>query len=211
MASLLTVIVACVLVAAQASAHSSSLALPLLDQFQEAVWPRIHVSKDTPYLSQQGYTISNFRHENCGGANDAIKINHLSITSNLLITASVTLRADIVAPVQVKLDLAKKVLFFITVPCTNNIGSCTYPDVCARLEEGTCHPQAEALGLCKCPFSAATHEVQDLDLLVSFLEGAEIPPTLEALLPGDWRAKATVTNNGNALGCIQLFFTLSKA
>lgn len=43
-----------------------------------------------------------------------------------------TMRTDInlTAPLAVKVELKKHIGFWIPVPCDNNKGSCTYPDIC---------------------------------------------------------------------------------
>ena len=55
---------------------------------------------------------------------------------------------------QLSLSVKKKVLFWITVPCIDNVGSCTYDNVCDLLVTFACPPPFKKYGIpCSCPFA----------------------------------------------------------
>lgn len=62
---------------------------------------------------------------------------------------------------QLDVEVEKKVVFWITVPCVEHIGSCNYPDACPLLEKLNCPPVFEKYGIpCKCPIAAVRSNSQ---------------------------------------------------
>ncbi|KAG8225758.1 hypothetical protein J437_LFUL005717, partial [Ladona fulva] len=91
-----------------------------------------------------GFTKQNARNKlriawsNCGTDSDPVKINDLTITPEplsvpglLTLTADVDLKSNITSPIKVSVIVKKKSFFgWVEIPCLDNIGSCTYEDVC---------------------------------------------------------------------------------
>ena len=68
---------------------------------------------------------------------------------------------------QLDLKVEKKVLFWITIPCVDNVGSCDYEDVCVLLQQIPCPPEFPKYGIpCSCPFKPVSRSRQ-LNLLAA--------------------------------------------
>jgi len=183
--------------------------VPAWVRFQHAVAPK------DPFLSQMGYTISEFSWEDCGGSDDVIHINSLSLTHDLRITGSLTTSAEVNAPINIELDLYKKILFWIKVPCLGLIGTCTYENVCDKMAAlfPTCPDQVSALGLpCHCPVSAGNYAVNDLDIDLGILEAAgyTLGSLPSIITNGKFRAEIRVMQDHQRLGCAKAAFTLHQ-
>jgi len=55
---------------------------------------------------------------------------------------------------QLSLTVKKQVIFWITVPCIDNVGSCTYDDLCNIMTQFGCPAPFKEYGIpCRCPFA----------------------------------------------------------
>ncbi|XP_054423889.1 ganglioside GM2 activator isoform X2 [Pteronotus mesoamericanus] len=115
---------------------------------------------------KQSYQVSSFSWENCDEGKDPVLIKSLSVEPNPVVDpgnvtvsaetqTSVTLRS----PLKVELIVQKEMAgLWVKVPCVEQIGSCTYEDMCDILDiyvppGEPCPEPLHAYGLpCHCPF-----------------------------------------------------------
>ena len=51
-----------------------------------------------------------------------------------------------------ELTIKKKLFVWITIPCIDHVGSCTYPDICSQSNASSCPPAFKKYGIpCSCP------------------------------------------------------------
>jgi ganglioside GM2 activator len=90
--------------------------------------------------------------------------------------------------------------FYITVPCVDNVGSCTYNDICKDWAQ-VC-PQYAKFGIpCTCPIPANTYTITDLV--------ADITTKLPSVIDGDFRITANILSpTAGHVFCLQAEVTL---
>ncbi|NXI72697.1 SAP3 protein, partial [Anseranas semipalmata] len=162
--------------------------------------------------------VGGFFWENCSDGKDPIVLQSLSVApdpisipGNLRISAAVNGRKGMASPVKVVL-LVEKALgdLWIQLPCINQLGSCTYDDICTILDNlippGTpCPEPLLTYGIpCHCPFKAGSSSLPASDIP---LPDVELPPWMTN---GNYRIMAVVSRNGEELACIKLAFSLQS-
>lgn len=101
------------------------------------------------------------------------------------------------APLQVSVVLKKKMVFWITVPCIDGVGSCTYNDVCSMIT--ACPTAFKEQGIpCNCPVKQALYKLTN----GAFSINANIPG-------GEYRMTASISMQGVAVGCYNINFNFS--
>lgn len=93
--------------------------------------------------------------------------------------------------------------FYVKIPCIDNVGSCTYGDIC-KLWADACPKQFEKYGLpCNCPFPAKTYTVSDVVV--------EIAGKLPGIVTGEYRITGNmVSASAGHIGCLQVIVDLAK-
>ncbi|CAH1778277.1 unnamed protein product [Owenia fusiformis] len=116
-------------------------------------------------LRPSGLKVKSFSWGNCGSSSDPIQVHNFTLSpdpiklpGDVQAGFSVTFKESFGAPLQAKLEIKKKVLVWIPIPCVDNIGSCTYDDVCSFIPLSPGDPCPYPLsdyGIpCTCPFPA---------------------------------------------------------
>ncbi|KAH3756281.1 ganglioside GM2 activator [Pelomyxa schiedti] len=161
-----------------------------------------------------------FSYSNCGSTSDPIQITALSVSpspitfgENVTVSGTVKLTKQITA-MTLALKLEKQVIGWMNIPCVDNIGSCTYDDVCLILDKiaqnYTCPDLLVENNIpCVCPYPAGTYVLPTTTMGPIPLP----PPILDWLTDGNYRVTATMTdpNNGGArLGCYVFMLSLSS-
>jgi len=164
-------------------------------------------------ISRQNLTMYGFQWSSCGKADDPVQIKTLSISPDPIVTPG-NVQAELDAVITRKVTsisslvvVMKKKLFgaWIEVPCVNNIGSCTYTDICAMAEKIECpHELVEKGFTCRCPVEAKEYAVSEATFKIPDLP---LPATVEN---GDFQVKATIMDGSSELGCYNFGFTLKK-
>lgn len=99
--------------------------------------------------------------------------------------------------------MEKKVAgFWVKVPCLDNLGSCTYDNVCGTWAEA-CPKYFAKYGLpCTCPIPPNTYTLTD----VTEFDSQKLPPGSA----GDIRITANlVSKTSGAFTCLQLLLTIA--
>lgn len=93
--------------------------------------------------------------------------------------------------------------FFIKVPCVNNIGSCTYYDICTHWTP-ICSALFAPYGVpCVCPIPANTYTIPDMTV--------EATQTLQPDEHGTFRIYANLlSGSAGQLGCLGLEINISS-
>ncbi|KAL7721211.1 Ganglioside gm2 activator protein [Entamoeba marina] len=109
---------------------------------------------------------------------------------------------------QLALKFQKEVLFWITVPCEKQIGSCTYPDVCKIVNNITdkCLNATRPHGFdnvpCSCPIQPSRFAAS---LTIPTIE---LPDSIEWLVSGNYRVHFDLTADDETLSCYDMQFSL---
>jgi len=165
-----------------------------------------------------------FTYKSCGPASDPIVIATVSLTpsnpvvlgANLTITASGSTSEAITSTNLAKaaVTIAKSVFgVYIDIPCLDNVGSCTYTDLCGLLANASC-PSLQTYGYdCKCPFAAQSYNIPNSQNPNPLVVSLPLPPSwLDWLTSGDYEAQATLyDNDSNILVCESIQVSLSEA
>ncbi|XP_013409566.1 ganglioside GM2 activator [Lingula anatina] len=147
---------------------------------------------------------------NCGQASDPIVVKNLTLSpqpvrvpGNITVSGAVIFKENLVSPISVKVTMEAKEFFWITLPCEDNVGSCSYANVCAMMPPSQqCPPQLVKIGLqCKCPVKAGTYVVPPLSVALP-KPPISVPATT-------LKVKAEFSHKEQALGCYQLEFAVN--
>lgn len=100
--------------------------------------------------------------------------------------------------------MEKKVAgFYVKIPCVDNVGSCTYGDLCNQWAQ-VCPTQFAKYGLpCNCPFPAQTYTVSNV--------GVPITGKLPGIVDGNYRITANLKSaSAGHVACLQVIVDLSQ-
>jgi ganglioside GM2 activator len=148
-----------------------------------------------------------FSWKNCGSSSDLLVINSLSLTPDPLrapgtfsLTFDVTIQANFDAPLKLSLELKKyEVFFWLTIPCIDDMGSCTYGNICQQLAGLTCpKPFDDNKIPCKCPFPKGRYT-----LPTSTFDLQKSVPS------GDYFVQAQLSSGSQAVNCIAMYFSIA--
>jgi len=148
-------------------------------------------------------TLQHFSWKTCGSPSDPIQIANLTLSpdpiklgSLIKVTGSGQITLDLGAPIEVDLTVQKKVFVWVTLPCIDEMGSCTYSDLCARLPPPPCPQPLIAANLpCNCPFPAGTYSVKDLEVV---FDSTKYPAWLTE---GDFKVHVVLKKDGQSIAC----------
>jgi len=161
-----------------------------------------------------------FNWKNCAGTSTPIQLasivllpDPLSLGKNLSISASGSTAIDVTPDVakSISLTIKKKVWGnWITIPCVQNIGSCTYQDPCALMDkDAKLCPTIQPYGLpCHCPIKANHYGTPGAGITVETKN-----PGYSWLADGDFSVQATINGakSGEVLGCVYAEVTLKES
>ncbi|XP_002734286.2 ganglioside GM2 activator-like [Saccoglossus kowalevskii] len=145
--------------------------------------------------------------KNCGSQSDPIRANVSLMPDPVPVPGKVTAAFDaifdvnVLPPLKVVLEIKKEVAgIWVPIPCIDNVGSCTYDDICSLIPippTEPCPPPFSTYKIpCTCPFPKGTYKLPSSDI-----EIPEIPNIPEWLTNGEYQATATLSNQGKRLAC----------
>ncbi|XP_060096276.1 ganglioside GM2 activator [Heteronotia binoei] len=159
--------------------------------------------------------VYSFAWQNCGPSDPAwikslnIIPDPICIPGDMTVCASATTTVAIEAPLKGVIVLEKKMGdMWLKIPCMDNIGSCTYNNLCAMLDElippgQLCPEPLQSYGIpCHCPFKAGTY---NLPPSVIYIPNLDLP---SFLTNGDYRIKIVLSMGDQELGCAKISFSL---
>jgi len=176
------------------------------------------VMKMHQHISQNEQKVGTFfSWTNCGNKDDPVQVKQLSVLpdplpfpGNITLAVNVNNTIDLKSPIKVDLELYKhEVFIWIPIPCIDNVGSCTYDDICELLATiPECPPELKKYGItCKCPILKADYVVPTTTIDVV------IPgPIPTFLVSGKYKARANVTNaaTNEPIICLEVTAELTK-
>ncbi|XP_042309166.1 ganglioside GM2 activator [Sceloporus undulatus] len=185
-----------------------------LQQQQQQQQPMVLLEKAWPRWATQ---VENFSWENCGPSSNPAGIKSLSIgpdpvviPGNIRISASLYTSVALTAPLKVVVVLEKRLgEMWLKVPCVDQLGSCTYEDICALLDSvippgQPCPEPLLSYGLpCHCPFKAGTYNLPQSDI---YIPKIDLPAFLTN---GDYKIQAVIFMGDQEIACVRLCFSLS--
>ncbi|KAI3379216.1 hypothetical protein SNEBB_006036 [Seison nebaliae] len=149
--------------------------------------------------------------ENCY-SNSPMFVQNLTFPDPLLInrdnTFSITLdqKRTIDSPLKGKLEIEYKVgPVYVEIPCIDDYGSCTYDDLCKRLESVQCPPELKEQHFnCTCPIIGPNIvQVNNITLPLH-------PPAKLSIPTGDYKLKLSVDNEKDHMFCLEVFFKIEN-
>ncbi|XP_015731371.1 ganglioside GM2 activator [Coturnix japonica] len=162
--------------------------------------------------------VGGFSWEDCGNGRDPVVLRSLSVAPDpisipgtLRISAAVSSSKAMASPLKAVLVVEKALGdLWIQLPCIDQMGSCTYDDVCTVLDNiippGTACPEPLlTYGIpCHCPFKAGSYSLPASDFT---LPDVELPSWMTN---GNYRVRAVVSSKGQELACVKLGFSLQS-
>jgi len=145
--------------------------------------------------------------KNCGGRKDMASVTSVKVTPDpvvlpgtIKVTAKGVVKETVTAPFKVSVKLEKKILFWITVPCKDNVGSCTYADVCPMIPPvPDCPP-----GLtCNCPFKKGPLDLPETEVDLTSV-------VLPNIATGDFRLTLKGSHGKKPVFCTQVYASLKQ-
>eukprot|EP00111_Clytia_hemisphaerica_P004853 TCONS_00013955-protein len=145
-----------------------------------------------------------FSYSNCAEGSDlnikslSISPDPITIPGNVTIGLDAAISTEITDITSAALVLKRKIFgVFVEIPCVDNLGSCTYNDVCSLLAKIECPQQLIDMGFkCHCPFPAKEFNVPAGTVIA--LPKLPLPSFAEN---GDYEAKVTLSNGSTVLAC----------
>ncbi|KFV55178.1 Ganglioside GM2 activator, partial [Tyto alba] len=171
--------------------------------------------------------LGGFAWENCGDKRNPVVLKSLSVApdpisipGSLRISAAVSSSKTMASPLKAVLVVEKELGdLWIQLPCIDQLGSCTYNDVCTILDNlippgTTCPEPLLTYGIpCHCPFKAVRLKPPAGVMPTALLASDFILPDVELpswMTNGNYRVRAAVSNGGEELACIKLAFSLQS-
>uniref|UniRef100_K9IH48 MD-2-related lipid-recognition domain-containing protein n=1 Tax=Desmodus rotundus TaxID=9430 RepID=K9IH48_DESRO len=166
--------------------------------------------------AKQSFRISSFSWENCDEGKDPVLIKSLNVEpspivdpGNVTVSAETMTSVTLSSPLKAELTVQKEMAgLWVKVPCVEQIGSCTYEDVCDILDiflppGEPCPEPLHAYGLpCHCPFKEGKYS---LPKSVFTLPHLDLPGLLST---GNYRIQSILSSGEKRLGCFKMNVSL---
>ncbi|XP_069878780.1 ganglioside GM2 activator [Dipodomys merriami] len=166
--------------------------------------------------SNQLSKLGSFSWDNCDGGKDPAVIQSLTlepdpivVPGNVTVSVQGKTQVPLSSPQKVELTVEKEVAgFWVKIPCVEQLGSCTYDNVCEMLDNyippgQTCPEPLYTYGLpCHCPFKEGTYSLPSSDFTLPDLE---LPSWLST---GNYRVQSILSSGGERLACIKIAVSL---
>ncbi|XP_075297926.1 ganglioside GM2 activator [Opisthocomus hoazin] len=159
-----------------------------------------------------------FAWENCGDETDPVVVKSLTVAPDpitipgtLTLSGTVSCGETISSPLKAVLTVEKQLgSVWIQLPCIDQLGSCTYDDVCTLLDDAippgtSCPEPLLTYGIpCHCPFQEGSYSLPESNIE---LPEVELPSWLTN---GNYRVQAVISSDGNQLACMKVTFSLQS-
>ncbi|XP_077182639.1 ganglioside GM2 activator [Paroedura picta] len=161
--------------------------------------------------------VRNFAWQNCDHSAPAwvkslnVIPDPVCIPGDVTVMASGTTTETLDSPLKVIVVLEKRIGdMWLKVPCVDQLGSCTYNDICHYLDiyippGQKCPEPLRSYGIpCHCPFKVGTYNLPPSDI---YIPSMDLP---SFLTNGDYRLKTKMMHDNEQLACLKLFFSLQS-
>lgn len=164
----------------------------------------------------QPSVLASFSWDNCDEGKDPVVVKSLTLEPDpIVIPGNVTVSAEaktsvaLKSPQKVELTVEKEVAgFWVKIPCVEQLGSCTYDNLCDLLDiiippGELCPEPLHTYGLpCHCPFKEGTYSLPPSDFSLPDLE---LPSWLST---GNYRIVSVLSSGGQRLACVKIAASL---
>ncbi|XP_053574659.1 ganglioside GM2 activator [Bombina bombina] len=164
-------------------------------------------------------TVNSFTWANCDGESLPGKIKSLSVSpdpislpGDLTVSTVLTTTVPLVSPLKVVISAEKKLFGeWIKVPCVDNIGSCTYDNICDFLDllvppGQECPEPLHSYGLpCHCPFRSGSYSLPETTFTIP---NVSLPSWLAN---GNYRVTVILEAGEKEMGCAKFTFSLAAS
>ncbi|XP_005097572.1 ganglioside GM2 activator [Aplysia californica] len=153
--------------------------------------------------------LKSFKWQDCGTSAEIVKIQGLTVTPDpvvlpggISVKFSATINETVDAPLKMQVELKKHEAFiWITIPCIENLGSCTYDDLCETLMGATCPPEFVKNNIpCKCPFTKGSYSLPTTTFQV---DTNQVPS-------GDYHAQIHLFYGTKPVYCLDAYATIDS-
>ncbi|GJQ83166.1 hypothetical protein Trydic_g15398 [Trypoxylus dichotomus] len=154
------------------------------------------------------HEIKDFKLTRCIGTDgDPINLENVTITIGNevkpVVTGVFSTEIDLYPPLKVSTLLERKIFFWIVMPCVNNMGTCTFNDICKYSRPvGEACPAVFKNLPCRCPVKKGTYQ---------------IPPRISnvfkesVIFSGEYKGTINIFSNGTRLACYDTSFKIYDA
>lgn len=167
-------------------------------------------------ISKRPSQLGGFSWDNCDEGKDPAVIKSLTlqpdpivVPGDVIVSAEGKTSVPLTSPQKVELTVEKEVAgFWVKIPCVEQLGSCTYENVCDLIDQyippgETCPEPLHTYGLpCHCPFKEGTYSLPSSNFTVPDLE---LPSWLST---GNYRIQSILSSGGKRLACIKIAASL---
>lgn len=154
---------------------------------------------------------SGFKWSNCGSSADPASLLSLQVHPDPIRIpglVSVSFKGSLVYNVTAPLTVSLKVEYRVpiidywkSIPCIENVGSCSYSNICDLLPSGDCPAFLSKQHLpCHCPVPQGKYKANKLSV--------EIPKKYHYIPHGDYYVKALISHSGKRLACYEIYATI---
>ncbi|XP_006863957.1 PREDICTED: ganglioside GM2 activator [Chrysochloris asiatica] len=159
--------------------------------------------------------LGSFSWDNCDEKDPAViesltlEPDPIAVPGDVTVSVEGKTSVPLESPQKVELVVEKMVAgFWVKIPCVEQIGSCTYDDICNVLDNlippgENCPEPLHTYGLpCHCPFKAGTYSLPKSNFTLPDLD---LPSWLST---GNYRIESTLSSNNKRLGCLKIAASL---
>lgn len=160
--------------------------------------------------------LGSFSWDNCDEGKDPAVVKSLTlkpdpivIPGDVIISVEGKTSVPLSSPQKVELTVEREVAgFWVKIPCVEQLGSCTYDNVCDLLDTyippgEPCPEPLHTYGLpCHCPFKEGTYSLPTSNFTVPDLD---LPSWLST---GNYRIQSVLSSDGKRLACVKIAASL---
>lgn len=169
-----------------------------------------------PVAARAPRPFSGFSWDNCDEGKDPAVVRSLTlepdpiaVPGNVTISVEGSTREVLSSPLKLELTVEKEVAgFWMKIPCVEQLGSCTYENICNVMDilvppGQPCPEPLHTYGLpCHCPLKPGIYSLPRSDIPLPDLE---LPSWLSS---GHYRVRGVLSRDGQRLGCLKLAIAL---
>ncbi|XP_075397958.1 ganglioside GM2 activator [Tenrec ecaudatus] len=159
--------------------------------------------------------LSSFSWDNCDESDPALirsltlEPDPIAVPGNVTVSVEALTKVPLEVPQKVTLTVEKEVAgLWVKIPCVEQIGSCSYEDICSMLDSfippgQSCPEPLHTYGLpCHCPFKSGTYSLPKSNFPLPDLE---LPSWLST---GNYRIQSILSSQSKRLGCVKIAASL---
>nr|XP_033783610.1 ganglioside GM2 activator [Geotrypetes seraphini] len=161
--------------------------------------------------------VSDFSWSNCEGKfpgkilNLSLTPDPITIPGDIKAKVQVSTSVPLTSPVKVAIKLKKEIVtLWVEIPCVDNVGSCTYDNICNYLDMlvppgQPCPEPLKSYGIpCRCPFKAGVYSVPESSF---YIPGVSLPSWAAN---GNYWMMFILSSGDQEVTCAKIYFSLKS-